>query len=75
MMERIRSQHERYIFAEPIVKPTTILLTLFGENIYELDSVYRKIAKESVGIGQSWLFVDLDFKVFQNWLSNDLELS
>jgi hypothetical protein len=46
---------------------------LFGENIYELDSVYRKIAKESMGIGQSWLFVDLDFKVFQNWLSNELE--
>jgi DNA-binding Lrp family transcriptional regulator len=73
LMERIRSQHERYIFAEPIVKPKTILLTLFGENIYELDSVYRKIAKESMGIGQSWLFVDLDFKVFQNWLSNELE--
>jgi DNA-binding Lrp family transcriptional regulator len=73
VMAKIRSHHGRYLFSEPIIKPKTILLTLFSENVFELDSVYRQIAKESMGIEKSWLFVDLHIKVLQNWLSNELE--
>ena len=73
MLERIRSEYENYLFSEPIVQPNIIFLNLFSENIYELDRAYRKIVKTSSEIKKAWLFIDIDVRLFQDRLSNELE--
>ncbi len=73
VLQRIRARHETYLFSEPIVQSSVIFLTLFSENIYELDRVYRLILRASPEIEKSWLFIDIDVKVYQAWLSNELE--
>lgn len=73
VLDRIRSGYEKYLFSEPIIQPNIIFLNLFSENIYELDSVYRKIVKASSEIEKAWLFIDIDVRLFQDWLSNELE--
>ncbi len=73
VLERIRSEYENYLFSEPIVQPNIIFLNLFSENIYELDRAYRKIVKTSSEIKKAWLFIDIDVRLFQDWLSNELE--
>jgi DNA-binding Lrp family transcriptional regulator len=73
VLERIRSGYEKYLFSEPIIQPNIIFLNLFSENIYELDSVYRKIVKASSEVEKAWLFIDIDVRLFQDWLSNELE--
>lgn len=72
VLERIRSEYEKY-FLESIIQPTIIFHYLFSENIYELDKVYRKFVKAASEIKKAWLFIDIDVRLFQNWLSNVLE--
>ena len=74
VIDKIRSRYERYLFSEPITQPNAIFLTLFSENIYELDGVYKEVVKVSPEIKKAWLFIDIDVKVSQNWLSNELRV-
>jgi DNA-binding Lrp family transcriptional regulator len=73
VMQEIRTRYSKYLFSEPTVQPSAIFLTLFSENIYELDAVYRKIVKASPEIKKAWLFIDINVRLFENWLVNELE--
>lgn len=70
--ERIRSDYQTHFFAEPVVQRGIIFLNLFAQNVYELDNRYVEIINSSSEIEKSWLFIDKDVKIFQNWIVDEI---
>lgn len=70
---RIRTNYHTHFFAEPVVQPGIIFLNLFAQNVYELDNRYLEIINSSTEIDKSWLFIDKDVKIFQNWIINEIQ--
>ena len=72
IFEELRPDHQTHFFAEPIVQAGIIFLNLYAENVYELDNRYLKIINSSREIQKSWLFIDKDVKIFQNWIIDEI---
>lgn len=72
IFDRIRSENHAHFFAEPILQAGIIFLNLYAENVYELDKRYLGIINSSTEIEKSWLFIDKDVEIFQNWIIEEM---
>lgn len=72
IFEIIRSEHYAHFFAEPILQTGIIFLNLYAENVYELDKRYVQIINSSPEIEKSWLFIDKDVEIFQDWIIEEI---
>ena len=72
IFEAILHNHKIYFFAEPVLQTQIIFLNLYARNVYELDKGYLDIITTSRKIEKSWLFIDKNIKIFQNWIIDEI---
>ncbi|MDR4491628.1 MAG: winged helix-turn-helix transcriptional regulator [Candidatus Nitrosocosmicus sp.] len=72
ILKEIRSDHHTHFFAEPIVQARIIFLNLYSQNVYELDKRYLQIINSSTEIEKSWLFIDKDILIYQDWIIDEI---